>query len=68
MTQKKRKILLRNEGGKLHSQGGEAGSKEQGKHFWSRRLDRFASYYGDKFGPGWQEEDKDFWEKFKVWY
>lgn len=43
-------------------------AKEQGKHFWSRWLDRFASHYDDKFGPGWQDEDKEFWEKFKVWY
>ena len=43
-------------------------AKEHGKHFWSRWLDRFASYYDEKFGPGWQDEDKEFWEKFKVWY
>jgi len=43
-------------------------AQEQGKHFWSRWFDRFASYYDEKFGPGWQDEDKDFWEKFKVWY
>ncbi len=43
-------------------------AKEQGRHFWSRWLDRFASYYDNKFGPDWQEEDKEFWKRFKVWY
>ena len=43
-------------------------AKEKGRHFWSRWLERFASYYDKKFGPDWQDEDKEFWEKFKVWY
>jgi len=43
-------------------------AREQGRHFWSRWLDRFASYYDDRFGPDWQDEDKEFWQKFKVWY
>jgi DNA-binding NtrC family response regulator len=42
-------------------------AKEKGKHFWWRWLDRWGAYYEKKFGPDWQKEDKDFWEKFKYW-
>ena len=43
-------------------------AREEGRPFWSRWLERFASYYDDKFGPDWQDREKEFWEKFKVWY
>ena len=39
-------------------------TKEQGKSFWSRWIDRFAVYYDEKFGPDWKNKDKEFWEKF----
>jgi DNA-binding NtrC family response regulator len=39
-------------------------AKEKGKHFWWRWLDRWGSYYENKFGPDWQKQDKEFWEKF----
>ncbi len=39
-------------------------AKEKGKNFWWRWFDRFASFYDKKFGPDWQEHDKDFWSKF----
>lgn len=39
--------------------------QKKGKRFWWRWLDRFADYYDRKFGPNWQEKDKDFWEKLK---
>lgn len=39
-------------------------AKEKGKNFWERWLDRWGSYYENKFGPDWQKEDKEFWEKF----
>jgi CheY-like chemotaxis protein len=39
-------------------------AKEQGKNFWWRWFDRFASYYDKKFGPHWKDKDKEFWEKF----
>jgi len=39
-------------------------AKEQGKHFWWRWLDRFASYYDKKFGSDWKSSEKDFWEDF----
>jgi DNA-binding NtrC family response regulator len=42
-------------------------AKEKGKHFWWRWLDRWGSYYEKKFGPDWQKEDKEFWEKFPYW-
>jgi DNA-binding NtrC family response regulator len=42
-------------------------AKEKGKHFWWRWLDRWGAYYEEKFGPDWQNEDKEFWEKFKYW-
>jgi len=41
-------------------------AKEKGRSSWRRWLDRFAlSYCEKKFGPGWQEKDKDFWERLK---
>lgn len=42
-------------------------AKEKGKRFWWRWLDRFGSYYDKRFGPDWQKDDKDFWEKFKYY-
>lgn len=37
-------------------------AEEQGKNFWWRWLDRFASYYDRKFGVKWR--DKDIWQDF----
>ncbi len=42
-------------------------AKEKGKSFWWRWLDRFGSYYDQQFGPDWQDQDKDFWEKFRYY-
>ena len=42
-------------------------AKEKGKSLWWQWLGRFASYYDKKFGPQWQEDDKEFWEKFQHW-
>ena len=39
-------------------------AKESGKNFCWRWLDRFMSFYDEKFGPDWQHRDKEFWEKF----
>jgi len=39
-------------------------AEEKGKSLWWRWFDRFASYYDEKFGPDWRQEDKEFWEKF----
>lgn len=43
-------------------------AKESGKHFWWRWKERFGSYYDRKFGTGWQEEDREFWDKSVYWY
>ena len=42
-------------------------AREQGKHFWWRWLDRFASYYDKKFGPDCKGDDPEFWKKFGAW-
>lgn len=42
-------------------------AKEKGEHSWWRWLDRLGSFYERKFGPEWQEKDKDFWRKFPMW-
>jgi DNA-binding NtrC family response regulator len=39
-------------------------AKEKGGNFWWRWLDRLGDYYDRKFGTGWQEKDKEFWEEF----
>ncbi|MFP4088657.1 MAG: response regulator [Desulfobacteraceae bacterium] len=40
-------------------------AKEKGKNFWWRWFDRLEAYFDDRFGPGWQSKDKEFWEKMK---
>lgn len=42
-------------------------AKKKGRNFWSRWLERWGSYYDKKFGPDWQKEDKEFWEKFPLY-
>ena len=39
-------------------------AKEEGKNFWWRWFDRLGAFCERKFGPDWQKEDKEFWEKF----
>ena len=39
-------------------------AKEQGKSPWDRWYDRMGSFFEKKFGPKWQDDEKDFWEKF----
>ena len=39
-------------------------AKEKGKNLWWRWLNRFSAYFERKFGPDWQEENKEFWEKY----
>ena len=39
-------------------------AKEKGKSFWWRWIDRLGSYYDEKFGRDWQDDDEDFWRKF----
>jgi len=41
-------------------------AREKGKSLWWRWLERNGNTYcRNKFGPDWQEKDKDFWEKFE---
>lgn len=40
-------------------------AKEQGKHLWWRWFDRLGAYFSRKFGPNWEQEDKEFWDKLK---
>ena len=42
-------------------------AREKGEHSWWRWLDRLGDYYEKKFGPDWQEKDKDFWTRFPSW-
>ena len=39
-------------------------AKEQGKSPWGRWYDRMGAFFEKKFGPKWQDDEKDFWEKF----
>lgn len=39
-------------------------AREKGKSPWWRWYDRFGSYFDKRFGPGWKEKDKKFWDKF----
>ena len=42
-------------------------AREKGENFWWRWMDRLGAYYEKKFGPQWQDEDKDFWTRFPSW-
>ena len=39
-------------------------AKEHGKNPWTSWYGKMASFFEKKFGPDWQESEKDFWEKF----
>jgi DNA-binding NtrC family response regulator len=42
-------------------------ARETGEHSWWRWLDRLGAYYERKFGPDWQNKDKEFWDRFPSW-
>ncbi len=42
-------------------------AKQKGKSSWWRWYDRLSQFCDKKFGPKWQDEDKDFWEKFRYY-
>ena len=42
-------------------------AREQGKSFWWRWLRRFGDFYDEKFGLGWKDKDKAFWEELKYY-
>ena len=39
-------------------------AQEKGKSTWVRWYDRMGSFFENKFGPDWQNDEKEFWEKF----
>ena len=39
-------------------------AQEKGKSTWWRWYDRFSSYFERRFGSGWQDQDKEFWDRF----
>ena len=42
-------------------------AKKRGKSLWWRWFDRLADYFEHKFGPDWQSDDEEFWDKFRSW-
>jgi DNA-binding NtrC family response regulator len=42
-------------------------AKGKGKSTWSRWIDRLASYFDKRFGPDWQDKNKELREIFKYW-
>lgn len=42
-------------------------AREKGKNSWRRWKDRFGAYYSKRFGPDWQNEAREFWEKFRYY-
>jgi len=40
---------------------------QEGKSSWWKWYDRLAGFCDKKFGPTWQDGDKDFWEKFRYY-
>ena len=39
-------------------------AQEQGKSTWARWYDRMGAFFEKKFGHKWQDDEKEFWEKF----
>jgi len=42
-------------------------ASKKGKSPWWRWKDRFGAYYSKRFGPEWQKEAREFWEKFRYY-
>jgi DNA-binding NtrC family response regulator len=42
-------------------------ARKTGKNLVSRWFERLGSFYDKKFGPDWQQNDKEFWEKYRYW-
>ena len=42
-------------------------AKEEGKTLLWRWMERFNDFYDRKFGLGWKDQDKDFWESLKYY-
>ena len=41
--------------------------KEEGKSLLWRWMERFNDFYDRKFGLGWKDQEKDFWESLKYY-
>jgi CheY-like chemotaxis protein len=41
---------------------------DQGKPPWKLLFDKLGDYFDRRFGPGWQEKDKAFWDRFSRTY
>ncbi|MBW2435430.1 MAG: response regulator [Deltaproteobacteria bacterium] len=39
-------------------------AQNQGRNTWIRWYDRLGSFFEKKFGSEWQDDEKEFWEKF----
>jgi len=39
-------------------------AKEKGKNTWERWLDRLGAFFETRFGPDWQSDNKEFWDKY----
>ena len=39
-------------------------AREKGKSLQNQWLERMGSFYEEKFGPDWQSDEPEFWEKF----
>lgn len=39
-------------------------SQKRGENPWKRWYSRLSSYFEDKFGADWKDDQKEFWEKF----
>jgi hypothetical protein len=39
-------------------------AKKQGKNPWTKWYSKMGSLFEKKFGPEWQKEGNEFWEKF----
>ncbi|MFH1950224.1 MAG: response regulator [Pseudomonadota bacterium] len=37
-------------------------AKEKGENYWSSWLERLGDYYEKRFGKGWKDSDREFWE------
>jgi DNA-binding response OmpR family regulator len=41
---------------------------EKGEPAWKLLFEKLGSYFDERFGPGWQEKDQEFWDAFSRSY
>ncbi|MFH1122219.1 MAG: response regulator [Pseudomonadota bacterium] len=41
---------------------------KQGKHPWSRWVERLGAYFNTRFGAGWRDKDTDYWKDIATFY